>query len=356
MSRITDVSIDALNLPLKEPFEIALGTQYEAPNVLVTVETASGTVGYGESSPDHYVTGETQGATLETARAAVELLQGRDVANYRAIVDDLHKTFPGAVSTLFALETAVVDVYCREQSMPMAELFGGRPTDVRTDLTVPILPLETAVDRAESAVNEGFETLKVKAGTAVETDVERVRAVSESAPEATLIVDANQGWSVSEAIRFEGAVREAGVDLSLIEQPVVDTDVAGLASVRDRTETPVAADETVFTPADAMRVVREDAADVINVKLGKSGLLGAAAIAAIAKAADRGLMVGCMLESSIGIHTSAHLVAGIGGFSHVDLDATRLLADDVVPLESGPVVSPTGPGHGIDPELDSLQT
>ncbi|WP_193310453.1 dipeptide epimerase [Halorubrum halophilum] len=356
MTRITDVSVDTLNLPLKEPFEIALGTQYEAPNVLVTVETASGVVGYGEGSPDHYVTGETQGATLDTGQMAVELLEGRDVANYRAIVDDLHATFPGAVSTLFALETAVIDAYCRERSMPMAELFGGQPTEVQTDLTVPILPPKTAAERAKSAVDEGFETLKVKVGTNIETDIERVRAVSEVAPEATLTVDANQGWSVSEAIRFDEEVREAGLNLSLIEQPVVDTDVTGLASVRDRTKTPVAADETVFTPADAMRVVREDAADVINVKLGKSGLLGAAAIADIAKAADRDLMVGCMLESAIGIHTSAHLVAGIGGFSHVDLDATRLLADDVVPQESGPVLSPTGPGHGIDPVLDSIGT
>lgn len=356
MTQIIDVSVDALNLPLKEPFEIALGTQYEAPNVLVTVETASGAVGYGEGSPDHYVTGETQGATLDTARAAVELLEGRDVANYRAIVDDLHATFPGAVSTLLALETAVVDVYCRERSMPMAELFGGRPTEVRTDLTIPILPPETAADRADSAVDEGFETLKVKVGTDVDTDVDRLRAVRDAAPEATLVVDANQGWSVSEAIRFDTAARETGVDISLIEQPVADTDVAGLASVRDRTKTPVAADETVFTPADAMRVVREDAADVVNVKLGKSGLLGAAAIADIVKAADRDLMVGCMLESTVGIHTSAHLVAGIGGFSHVDLDATRLLADDVVPRESGPVLSPAGPGHGIDPEWDSLGT
>jgi L-alanine-DL-glutamate epimerase-like enolase superfamily enzyme len=352
VSRITDVSVEALNLPLKEPFEIALGTQYEAPNVLVTVETADGVVGYGEGSPDHYVTGETQGATLDTARTAADLLEGRDVADYRALVEDLHATFPGAVSALFALETAVLDAYCRARSMPMAELFGGRPREVRTDLTIPIHPPETAADRAEAAVSEGFETLKVKVGTDVETDVERVRAVSEAAPEATLTVDANQGWSVPEAVRFDEAVREAGVDLALIEQPVVDTDVAGLRSVRDRTTTPVAADETVFTPADAVRVVREDAADVINVKLGKSGLLGAAAIADVAKAADRALMVGCMLESAVGVHTSAHLVAGIGGFSHVDLDATRLLADDVVPRESGPVLSPAGPGHGIDPERD----
>ncbi|WP_424006072.1 dipeptide epimerase [Haloferax denitrificans] len=351
MSDIVSVGVEALDLPLVEPFEIALGTQYEAPNVLVTVETESGVVGYGEGSPDHYVTGETQGATLDTARHARDLLVGRDVTDYRAVIESLHATYPGAVSALFALETAIIDAYCRERELPMSEFFGGTPEPVRTDMSIPIHPPEVAADRAAAAADAGFETIKVKVGQRVETDLERLRAVAEAAPDATLTVDANQGWSVSEAVRFDDAVHDAGIPLSLLEQPVSKTDVAGLASVRDRTKTPVAADETVFTPEDAVRVVREDAADVINVKLGKSGLLGAADIAAIARAAGRDLMVGCMLESSIGIHTSAHLVSGIGGFSHVDLDATRLLAEDVVPKEAGPVHALDGPGHGITPNV-----
>ncbi|WP_411963704.1 dipeptide epimerase [Haloferax sp. YSMS24] len=351
MSKIVSVDVEPLDLPLIEPFEIALGTQYEAPNVLVTVETESGVVGYGEGSPDHYVTGETQGATLDTATHATDLLVGSDVADYRAVIESLHATYPGAVSALFALETAIIDAYCREREIPMSEFFGGTPEPVQTDMSIPIHPPEIAAERASSAANNGFETIKVKVGQGVETDLERLRAVAEAAPDATLTVDANQGWSVSESVQFDEAVHDAGLPLSLLEQPVVETDVAGLANVRNRTKTPVAADETVFTPEDATRVVREDAADVINIKLGKSGLLGAADIAAIARAAGRDLMVGCMLESSIGIHTSAHFVAGTGGFSHVDLDATHLLAEDVVTKTSGPTHDIEGPGHGIIPNV-----
>jgi len=145
-------------------------------------------------------------------------------------------------------------------------------------------------------------------------------------------------------------VRARGIDLELIEQPVPAADVAGLASARERVDVPVAADEAVFTPADAIRIVRENAADVLNVKLGKSGPLAVADIAAIARGANLDLMVGCMLESAVGIHTSAHVVAGTGAFSYVDLDGNRLLAEDVVETNGGPIHEISGPGHGVTPE------
>ena len=99
-----------------------------------------------------------------------------------------------------------------------------------------------------------------------------------------------------------------------------------------------------------MRVVRAEAADVINVKLGKSGPVAAADIAGIARAANCELMVGCMLESAVGIHTSAHVVAGLGDFDYVDLDGNLLLAEDVVATERSPTVDVAGPGHGVVPE------
>jgi L-alanine-DL-glutamate epimerase-like enolase superfamily enzyme len=349
-ARVERVTVEPLDLPLREPFEISLGTQHEAHNVLVSVETDDGTVGYGEGSPLPPVTGETREAALATARAAGELLDGEPVADYRRLAGDLRDAFPGAVSALFAVETALLDAHCRERGLALSELFGGAPRPVTTDLTIPILPSEDAADRAHDAVSEGFEHLKVKTGSGVEADVERVTAVREAAPDAELKVDANQGWTPAETIRFARELRDRGVDLALIEQPVDAADIEGLRHVRERIAIPVAADEAVFTPEDAMRVVRAGAADVVNVKLGKSGPVAAAEIAAIARAANCQLMVGCMLESAIGIHTSAHVVAGLGGFDYVDLDGNLLLAEDVVPTERSPTVDIAGPGHGVVPD------
>lgn len=349
MSAIRRVSVRPLDLPLEEPFEIALGTQHEASNVLVTVETEAGTRGYGEGSPAPPVTGETQQAAIETACAMADLLEGAPVGAYRRLVTNLRETFPGMTASLFAVETAVLDAHCREQGIPLSALFGGPPRPVETDLTIPILPPREAAERAADAVSDGYNELKLKAGTALSEDVERTLAVAESVPGAGLKVDANQGWTPKETVRFAETVSEHGVDIEVIEQPVPKADITGLARVRDNTVVPVAADESLFTPADALRLVRMGAADVLNVKLGKSGLLAAADVAAVARAADLELMIGCMLESAIGTHTSAHLVAGLGGFDYVDLDGNRLLEEDVLSNSRGAVHDISGPGHGVTP-------
>lgn len=352
--RIADVRVAPLDLPLTEPFEISLGTQTAAENVAVAVETENGTVGYGEGSPIAPVTGETRAAAVETARAAAELLEGTDLSDHRARVGELRAAFPGAVSATLAVETALLDAYCRAREIPLAALFGGDPAPVETDLTVPIVEPDDARETARTAAERGFDHLKIKTGTDVIADVERVVAVREGAPAAELKVDANQGWTPAETARFADACADRGVELALIEQPVRADDVAGLARAREDISIPIAADETVFTPADALRVVREDAADVINLKLGKSGLLGAREIVAIAEAANLELMIGCMLESAIGIHAAAHVVAGTGAFSYVDLDGNLLLDEDVADVDHGPTIEPTGPGHGIEPSIEGL--
>lgn len=350
MNSITDVEVVPIDLPLKEPFEIALGTQTTAKNLRVRIETASGAIGHGESSPIPPVTGETRDAALSVARTAVDLLEGDPVEDYRRLVERIRSTFPGMVSASFALETALLDAYCRERGLALSELFGGPPRPVATDVTIPIVPPDTAREQARSAIDAGFEQLKVKTGTDLEEDIDRVLAIAESAPDATLKVDANQGWTVAEAIQFERELRDHGITLSLLEQPVRADDLSGMARVRDAVATPLAADEAVFTPADALAVVRAEAADVLNVKLGKSGLLAAVDIVGIAEAANLELMVGCMLESAVGIHTSAHLIAGSGAFSYVDLDGNLLLAEDAKDVAYGPTIDIEGPGHGITPE------
>lgn len=350
MSTIVDLTVEPLDLPLTEPFEISLGVQHEAANVLVTVETEEGVKGYGEGSPLAPVTGETREAAVATARAAADVVEERPIGEYRRVVTDLRNTFPGAVSATFAVETAVLDAFCRDRGIALSELFGGSPSPVETDMTIPIVEPEAARRRAEKAVDRGYEHLKIKTGKDLDADVERVTAIRDAAPDAALKVDANQGWSPKETALFANRIAERGIHLELIEQPVPASDLAGLADARRRTDVPIAADETVFTPQDAIRVVREEAADVINVKLGKSGPLAVAEIAAIANGADLDLMIGCMLESSIGIHTSAHVVSGLGAFSYVDLDGNRLLAEDVVESGSGPIHDVGGPGHGIVPD------
>lgn len=347
MTRIDRVTVEATNHELREPFEISLGTREKARNLVVLVETDSGVVGHGEGSPLPPVTGETQVAAVETARSVTSILEGAALADYRELVTELRAAVPGMVSALFAVETALLDAYCRDRDIPLSELFGGAPTPVSTDITVPIVSPEAAVDRATRAADAGFDHIKVKTGGEVAADVARTVAVADAAPDATIKVDANQGWTPKAAETFVDEVTAAGVDIALLEQPTPKDDIPGLARTRDRLSVPVAADEAVFTPADATTVVRKEAADIINVKLGKSGVLGAAAIATIADAASLECMIGCMLESATGIATSAHLVAGLGTFDYVDLDGHLLFDECPPPMSFGPRIDIDGPGHGI---------
>ena len=352
MSEIVSVQVKPLDLPLKDPFEISLGTQNEASNILVVVETTDGIKGYGEGSPLPSVSGETQGSAIEILSSATEIVKGEFTENYREIINDLRSTFAHAPSAMFAVETAILDAFCRERNISLAELFGSTPSPIETDMTIGIMPLEEATSRAKRAIEGGFRHLKIKTGSNVDNDVDRVVAISEVTPNITLKVDANQGWTPKETIWFANQVKDQGVDLALIEQPVPKEDLSGLATTKKRIDVPIAADEAVFTPEDAIGIVRADAADVINVKLGKSGPLAILDIVAIARAADLELMVGCMLESAVGIHTSAHVVCGIGEFDYIDLDGNHLLAKDVISTSEEPVHDIAGPGHGVTPQID----
>lgn len=352
MSEITAVSVQPVDIPLDKPFEIALGTQSEAKNLFIRVQTADGAVGIGEAAPHPAVTGATRAAALAQARETSDLVIGRKSGNYRSLIDELRTNFPGMVSSNLAIEMAVLDAHCRERGIPLSELFGGQPDSLVTDITVSMLPPAEARAAATRASEAGFEVLKVKTGDDLDGSLERISAVVEGHPDADIRVDANQGWSPSTAIRFCRYVEDRGIDLTLLEQPVPAENIRGLREVRRRVDVPVAADEAVFTPADARRIVEADAVDVVNLKLAKSGLIGARRIATICRAADLDLMVGCMLESAAALHAAAHLVSGIGGVRYVDLDGnvghTQLLGVE----ETGPRLDPRGPGHGVRPSID----
>lgn len=346
MSEIVDVTVQEYNLPLEEPFKISLGVQHSAANLLVSVKTESETVGYGEGAPIAPVTSETQESAISIVGEMGSLIEGTEVAEFRTISKDLVGAFPASPSARFAIETAIVDAYCKELDIPMANLFGGSVTPVETDLTVPIVNADVAAKRASAAVKAGYHHIKVKTGTDLSDDIDRMLAIADAAPNAALKVDANQGWSVADTVRFAEAMSDHGIRLELIEQPVHRDDIAGLGKASRRVPIPIAADESLFSSADAVRLVREEAADILNLKLGKAGLVDALNIISVAEAANVDLMIGCMLESAIAIHTAAHVVSGTKAFTYVDLDGNRLLEEDVID-DNGPMIDISGPGHGI---------
>lgn len=351
---IAAVQAAPLEVPLIEPFTIALCSLEATANVLVTITLEDGTRGMGEAAPWEALTGETQASVLDAVEAARELLVGADVRATRSLSERLRQAMPKDSSARAGLTSAILDAATRRAGVPLWQHLGGSGRELEIDMTIPIVPPARARERARELAAQGFRMIKVKVGHDLAEDLERLRAIREAAPEAGLIVDANQGYSPEQALDFLARAAPAGVTPALFEQPVAAADLEGLARVTRATEVPVAADEAVARREDALRVAATRAADVINIKLMKcGGLLEALDIAAIARAAGIRLMIGGMVETRLGMGTAAHLAAGLGGFDFLDLDTHLLLAED--PFQGGfeqdgpHMTLGHAPGHGITP-------
>jgi L-alanine-DL-glutamate epimerase-like enolase superfamily enzyme len=349
-TEIVSLRVDPLDIPLTEPFGIAGGATSVTESAVVAVELGDGTIGLGEASPLPTFNGETRGVVLEALAAMRATVVGEDARAWRRVASLAHQK-SGAARC--ALETALLDALAKHAEMPLWSFFGGAERALVTDVTIPIAGVDEARRAATARAAEGFTRLKVKVGGArASEDLARLAAVHEAAPAAELMLDGNGGLTAEAALDLLSDLRARGVTPILFEQPVPSDDLDGLATVARRGGVPVAADESVATAADALRVAAAGAARVVNIKLMKSGVVEALAIASVARAAGLDLMIGGMIEARLAMSMSACFAAGLGGFAFVDLDTPLFLAEDPFTggyQEAGPRLdlSPIHAGHGV---------
>lgn len=353
---IQSVEVYLVILRYREPFRIAPGTSIESKNVVVKVQTDYEVIGIGEASPSKRVTHETQQTVLQSLDKICPRLIGMCPLRIERIVETMDKTVAENPSAKAAIDLALHDVLGKTTEEPLFKLLGGFRDSVLTDITLGIRgPEEMALD-AVKAVDNGFKALKVKVGTAPKEDIERISRIRESVgSDIAIRIDANQGWTLQEAIKVLAKIER--FDIELVEQPIEAEDIKGLAKLKRSSSIPIMADESVHTAGDAIRVIREEAVDLINIKLMKcGGIWEAKKISAIAEAANVPCMIGCMGESSIGITAGVHLAAALKNIQYADLDSDLLLKDKLVLkggaiLEASKRIPPEEPGLGII-ELD----
>lgn len=346
------ISTTTRYMPLKAPFVTARGRTDRARSFVIELRTAGGITAYGAVSPAQYVTHESDEDVVNSLDAMADACKGAEVTDYEALFSTLAKSFPAAHAARAGVEIAVMDAYGQSVGQPLWRLWGGKKQTVRTDLTVPINTLDEARTIAADAEAQGIQDLKIKIdGTDPRTALARIKTVREAAPKATLLVDANQSFTPDGAIAFLDICRANSLEMALFEQPVKATDIAGLIKVAAHGEYPVGADEAVVTPANCREILDAGGVQVVNIKLMKSGISGALEIIKMCQAADVTLMLGCMIESHIGIAASVHLACGTGAFSHLDLDAPLLLAGDIAEgaftLDVDRFTAGESPGLGI---------
>lgn len=318
--KIKQVLIEPINIALSEPFTIAIGTKYNIENALVTLVLDNGIEGYGEASPLEPINGENQATAIATLKSCTDFIAGKDISEYVAISKKLKSVFWAQSTARCALEMALLDAYAKTLNLPLYKFFGGAGNKIETDYTVDIVPPETARKNAAKLAGKGYRILKTKVGKNLSDDINRLLAIKDGAPDCRISLDANQGFSPCEAVHFLKELEKNNIRPFLFEQPVIKTDLQGMKYVKDHTSVPIAADESVFTTADAINVIRTGCADVINIKIMKSGIIEALDIAAIARSANVKLMIGSMIETKLGLGCSVHFAAGLGGFDYVDLD------------------------------------
>ncbi|NJM05681.1 dipeptide epimerase [Candidatus Gracilibacteria bacterium] len=326
---IRSLSVRDLNIPLTAPFGIAGGAQDIARNLLVTVELADGTRGYGEAAPFPAFNGETQDAARDAINAIRVKIEGADVREWRQIGLVVRREITKAASARCAIETALLDALTRRAQLPLWVYFGGASRTLETDMTITTGSVDEAITAALDIQQRGIQTIKIKIGAGdLQLDIERIIAVHNVVPDAPILLDGNGGLSADSALNMLGALHIQGVAPVLFEQPVPRDDWAGLRQVAQWGGVTVATDESVTTPAEALRLAFEHAAQVANIKLMKSGIMEGLEIFAICRAAGIGLMIGGMVESILAMTTSACFAAGLGGFRFVDLDTPMFMTEN----------------------------
>jgi muconate cycloisomerase len=296
----------------------SLGEHVVGNYVLVRITDDAGRVGLGEASVTSIWSGETQAGTIALIRDELgPLVRGADPFDVTWIMRWLDRAVYGNSFAKGAIEMALLDLQGKILNVPVYQLLGGRDRSpaaqrgIRLKFVVGAEPADVAAERAGSMTDQGWRTIKVKVGRHehLRVDVERLRAVrSAVGPDVMLTVDANGGYTVEQAVRAAAHFEPLGV--ALFEQPTRRGDHVAMAEVRRRSGIPIMADESVFTPLDALEVIRHGAADVLSLYPGKHGGIRATQqIAAIAEAAGIPCTIGSNLEREVATAAMAHVTA-----------------------------------------------
>lgn len=336
--KIVKVELGEIQIPLVTPFKTALRTVDTVNDIVVRITADDGRVGFGEAPATAVITGDTKGSVVTAIRDFIApAITGMDIEDMDGIMRSMHKCIVKNTSAKAAVDMAVYDLYAKNLNRPLYKVLGGNKNTIETDITISVNGVEEMVRDSLRGVEQGFGILKVKVGKAGLKDVERIAAIRRAVGKDVVIrVDANQGWQPKDAVRIIRAMEDKGLDIDLVEQPVDAHNFEGMKYVTSNVFTPILADESVFSPQDAVRIIEEGAADLINIKLMKTGgIYEALKICGIAESYGVECMTGCMLESKLAVSAAAHLAAAKGIITRHDLDGPALCKID--PYEGGPV-------------------
>ncbi|MBC7884843.1 MAG: dipeptide epimerase [Saprospiraceae bacterium] len=359
---IHKIEIIPVMIKLHEPFVISKGALTHARNTIVKIYNADGVYGVGECCPYRSIHGETQTGTVAFAKDLATALIGADPREIHTHVALMDRMIVGNASVKCAFDMALYDLVSKVDGLPLyAFLQGDKEKIIYTDNTVSLLSKDRMVEKAIKFKEMGFPVLKIKLGERSSIkDVERMEAIRNAVGnDLPLRIDANQGWNYIEAWRALHAMKDMKIEHC--EEPVQAGNTVDQARLTAISPIPIMADESVFNHKDAYKVLSQQAAHMINIKLGKSGgICNSMKVAAITQAADVYCQTGSFSESRLGITALVHFDMVWDNIIFHDLDSPLMLSED--PVIGGmtyqkdwQVTVDNTPGHGADFDPDFLK-
>ena len=354
--KIIDINTKIVQAPLKKPFKTALRRVDSLEELVLAIYTDSKLIGYGEGASTAVITGET----LSSMQGAIDhikpLLIGRDIEDFNTLLYIIKNSMVHNSTIKSALEMALYDLRSQSLKLPLFKFLGGSKTKFKTDITISLNSIDTMLQDCQDAIDLGYDILKIKVGESILKDYSKIEILAKTYPDVTLRIDANQAWSAKETVKVLRILERKNIFPELIEQPVKRDDIRGMRYIRERTLTPLLADESIFTAKEAIEFLEMEACDLINIKLAKcGGISEALKIADIAEIYGVKCMMGCMLEGAISITAGVHTASAR---SHIitmlDLDSVNLLAYN--PIKVGTQFNESeiilGDDYGLGSELD----
>lgn len=349
--QITNAEVVPVELKLRLPYRTAYRPDVEIEQiaaVFVRLETQQGLTAWGCAAFDENLTGETLDAVLHACRACADVVQDLSPLNTEYALGELSRCAAHTPSALCAFDLALYDLLGLAAGLPLHRLLGGYRSRIQTSVTIRLAPVRETVELAQERARQGFRILKVKGGVDPDQDVERIRAIRRALPGFVLRLDAEQGYTVRQAL---GVARALQDDLEMLEQPLSATDLDGMQQITAQSPVPILADESVTNPQTAMEVASRRAANGMSIKLATcGGFHTARQIDVVARIYRMATMVSCVNEPALLTAAGLAFALSSANVRYGDLDGHLDLVDDPTTagfyLEEGALVATDVPGLG----------
>ncbi|MBI2021991.1 dipeptide epimerase [Candidatus Daviesbacteria bacterium] len=360
--KIKSVQVKPYNFRLKTPFKIATGEYYDMPGAIIQVTLEDRTVGFGEAQAYDTLLNEDSTTILKAVSKVAREIEGKKVFDIAQIIDLCEERIPKDRAAMCGIDMAVYDAAGKASNLPVSYLLGGTSFSVKVNAVLSMGGGKQLMKNLEIFISKGYKIFKIKIGQDFERELDLIKRVREKVGGGLIIfVDVNTAWKETKDA-LEKINQLAKFNIAWVEQPLPYDDIEGLKQLKKSSPIPIMLDESLYTPTDAYRLISEEAGDMVNIKLSKSGgLYNALKIAAIAKSAGKEIMLGSNLETGLGCLAGYQfakavdcITTAMGVFSLMDNDFKHPLVAKDGYLEVTEELAGLGYSYQMNKQLEDL--